>query len=138
MPSRYSGAETFDIGMEVGDVQETSLFETDLDKSSLHPRQHARHLTLVDVADQSLAFVALQMELAQHTVFEHRHAHFKRRCVDYNFALHRSDFPDAEETIVNTAQPSGVRPAPACRWSELEVVADKWISRKACSESVGP
>ena len=125
------GAETFDIGMEVGDVQEAGLFESDIDERRLHPGQHARDFALIEVADQPLALVALQVELAQYAVFEHRHAHFKRGCVDYNFALHRSNFPNGAVTTVNTARRPGIQPAPSCRWSGLEVAADNKVSRES-------
>ncbi|MNF70837.1 hypothetical protein D3C84_527640 [compost metagenome] len=48
--------------------------QADVDEGCLHPRQHANHFTLVDVADDAAPLGALNMHFLKNTVLHHRHA----------------------------------------------------------------
>jgi hypothetical protein len=75
-------------------MQERGPLETELDERRLHPRQHARYLSFIDVADQPAAARAFDQDLLQHAAFDERRANLARRRVDQNLlALHRA--PDA-------------------------------------------
>jgi hypothetical protein len=70
---------------DVGDVQERRALEADLDEGALHARQHARHPSEIDVADQAARAHALHVELLHDALLEHRDARFLRRYVDEDF-----------------------------------------------------
>jgi hypothetical protein len=123
------GAKTLHPRGEVRDVQEARLLEPDIHECRLHPGQHARDLALVKIADEPLALLAFEMELGKNAVFEHRHPHFERRCIDYDFAFHRSDLPDGPEGTINADEQRIIQPGPGRWWSRSEVVAFDNISR---------
>ena len=97
-------AETFDAGMEIGDVEEARLLEPDIDERSLHPGQHARDFALVEITDQPLPLVALEVELAEDAVFEQPYPHFEGRGVDYDFAFHGVIFRTVPSWTSSTAR----------------------------------
>src|SRR5690606_2827848 len=68
--------------------QEGGAFEPDLDERGLHPRHHPLHLALVDVADHAATPAALDVQLLQHAVLDHRDAGFARGDVDQDLFAH--------------------------------------------------
>ncbi|KJJ14802.1 hypothetical protein HMPREF3156_01913 [Neisseria sp. HMSC06F02] len=67
---------------DIDDVQKRGAFQTDVDKRALHSGQHAAHHAQINIADQTMAAVALYMQLADIVFFQHRHTCFLRRNVD--------------------------------------------------------
>ncbi len=76
---------------DVRSVQERRPFEAELDERRLHSRQHARHLSLIDIADQAAPAGALDQDFLQHTALDERRADLARRRVDEDLlAFHRA------------------------------------------------
>ena len=73
---------------DVGDMQEGSALEADLDERALHAGQHAGNAAKINVADQAAMTGTLDVQLVDHTVIEHCHARLLRRDVDENFLSH--------------------------------------------------
>ena len=73
---------------DVGDVQERRTFQPDFHKCALHARQHARHPTQINVADNAAMARALNVQLFDHAVIKHRHARFLSRDIDEDFLSH--------------------------------------------------
>ncbi|MCY1443943.1 hypothetical protein D9M71_603860 [compost metagenome] len=55
-------------------VDKGGAIQADVDEGCLHPRQHANHFTLVDVADDATPLGAFNMHFLKNTVLHHRHA----------------------------------------------------------------
>src|SRR6185437_5686182 len=72
----------------VGDVQECGTLETDIDEGRLHPRQHAGHAALVQIADQAPSAATLDVELLHHAFFHQRGARLGGRHVDEDLHAH--------------------------------------------------
>ena len=66
----------------IDDVQKRGTFQTDVDKRALHPGQHAAHHAQINIADQTMAAVAFDVQLADIVFFQHRYARFLRGDVD--------------------------------------------------------
>ncbi len=69
-------------------VDECRAVQADVDEGRLHARQHPYHLAFVDIADDATLLRALDVDLLQNTVFNHRHARFHRRDVDQDLFTH--------------------------------------------------
>src|SRR5690606_13569047 len=69
-------------------VQEGRAVQADLDECGLHPGHHPLHLALVDVADHAARPAALDVQLLQHSVLDHRHAGLARGDVDQDLLAH--------------------------------------------------
>jgi hypothetical protein len=74
---------------DVVGVQERGPVEPDVDEGGLHAGKHARHLALVDVADQATPVRALEEHFLQHAVLDQRSAALARRDVDQQLGAHR-------------------------------------------------
>ena len=62
---------------EIRDIKEGVAFESDIDESRLHSRQHAHHAPFINVADDALiAFAALDVKLGNLLVFDDRDLFF--------------------------------------------------------------
>ena len=83
------GVERGDSVVKIRDVQEARLRQTDIDKRSLHPGQHARDLALIDVARQPNLAIALEVEFGQFVILEQRHPHLQCGRVNCDFSFHR-------------------------------------------------
>ena len=66
----------------IDDVQKRRTLQTDVDKRTLHAGQHAAHHAQINIADQTMAAVAFDVQLTDIVFFQHRHARFLRRNVD--------------------------------------------------------
>jgi hypothetical protein len=62
--------------IDVIHVQERRFFETDIDESRLHPGKNAGHTTLIDVANDSFAFGALNENLLNLAILHQSDASF--------------------------------------------------------------
>jgi hypothetical protein len=71
-------------------VKEAGLFEPDINERRLHPRQHSRHPSLVDISGEPAPPISFEVKLRQAAVFEQCDPHFKRGSVDDNLSFHRS------------------------------------------------
>src|SRR5262249_9971039 len=69
-------------------VQESGAPEPDLDERRLHAGQHARHASLVEVADQAAAAGALDVHLLHDAVLEDRGARLARGDVHQDLDAH--------------------------------------------------
>jgi hypothetical protein len=78
-----------DAVLKIRDVEKARFLEPDIDKRRLHPGQHARDLALVDIAGETDLPIALQEELGELIVFEHRHPHLQCGGVNCDFSFHR-------------------------------------------------
>ena len=76
------------VAGNVGRVQERRALEPELDERGLHARQHARHLALVDVADEAAAIRALDQHLLEHAALDECGTHLARRRVDQDLLFH--------------------------------------------------
>ena len=72
------------------DVEEGVALEADVDERRLHAGQHPRHPPLVDVADDAAMVAALEEDLGQPIVFEHRDAGLVRVALDEHLVGHRT------------------------------------------------
>jgi hypothetical protein len=79
-----------DFVLEVRDVKEAGLFEPDIDEGSLHPRQHSRDPSFVDVARETTPPISFEVKLGQAAVFEQCDPHLKCGSVDDNLSFHPS------------------------------------------------
>ena len=57
-------------------MDEPGLFQADIDKSSLHAREHAHHLALVKVAGDAALPSTFDVDFGQDVVFQQRHPGF--------------------------------------------------------------
>ena len=73
---------------DIGGVDETSAFKTDLDKSSLHARHHAHDFAVVDVADRTALVVALNINFLQQALLGERHPRFAGTVIDQDLDTH--------------------------------------------------
>jgi hypothetical protein len=73
---------------DVGDVQECSALEADLDERALHAGKDAGDAPETDVADKPARTRALDVKLLDDALLEHRDARFLRRYVDEDFVRH--------------------------------------------------
>ena len=73
-------------------MQERRALEADIDEGSLHARQHARDLTLVNVADQTTPDGPFDVDLLKNAVFEQRRSHLARGDVDQYLFFRRFFF----------------------------------------------
>ena len=78
-----------DAVLKIRDVEKARFLEPDIDKRRLHPGQHARDLAFVDIAGETDLPIALQEELGELIVFEHRHPHLQCGGVNCDFSFHR-------------------------------------------------
>ncbi|MNV14097.1 hypothetical protein D3C71_1047710 [compost metagenome] len=91
---RQRGCGFIDIGgnrrrpHHIVGVQERRALQPHFDERGLHARHHPLHLALVDVADHATAPTALDVQLLQHAIFDHRHAGFARGHIHQNFFGH--------------------------------------------------
>ncbi|MCY1378498.1 hypothetical protein D9M69_661380 [compost metagenome] len=69
-------------------MQERRTVQTDLDEGRLHAGHHPLHFAFIDIADHATAPAALDVQLLQHAVFDHRDARFARGDVDQDFFRH--------------------------------------------------
>src|SRR5262249_31514173 len=67
---------------EILDVQERRALLADVDERRLHPRQHARDLAEVDVADETLLPFSLDVQLGEDPVLDQRDARLTEIAVD--------------------------------------------------------
>ena len=74
--------DRIDAGEKIGDVQEAGLFQSDIDERGLHPGQHPRHFSFVDISYQAALLVALEIKLGQRVVLDRRHPHLEVAGVD--------------------------------------------------------
>ena len=77
---------------DIGDVEERGALESDLDKRTLHARQHARDATQVNVPDQAAGADALDVQLLHYALLEHGDARFLRCDIDEDFVHVAADF----------------------------------------------
>ncbi len=73
---------------DVGRVQERGALQADVDERGLHARQHARHSSLVNIADEAALVGPLQEDFLQHAVFHQGGACFARADVDEDLGRH--------------------------------------------------
>ena len=81
-------------------MQERRAIQADLDERRLHPGHHPLHLALVDVADHATPPAALDVQLLQHAVLDHRHAGFARGDVDEDLFAHDIARRRAQQLVV--------------------------------------
>src|SRR6266851_1859268 len=55
-------AETFRVGLEIGNMKKARLVEPDVDERRLHPGQHPGHFALINVTRQAAALIALKIK----------------------------------------------------------------------------
>src|SRR3546814_10061697 len=79
-------------------MEERGAVQADLDERRLHPRHHPLHIALVDVADHAARPAALDVQLLQHPVLDHRDAGFARGDVDQDFLAHAGIPPVASRS----------------------------------------
>ena len=82
-------------------VQEGRALKPDVDEGRLHPGQHPKHLTDINVADKSATGGAFDMKILQHSVDKNRYACFAGRTIDQNilYLLHGSLRRPTDQTI---------------------------------------
>ena len=95
------------IAPDVGDVQEGRAVEADVDEGRLHPGQNPRDAPQVNVADQTPAARALDMQFLHHTLLDHGDACFLRCDVDQDLFSHRTSKPKCciNSTTSNSGRP---------------------------------
>ena len=76
------GATVRNTDINIRHVQETGFVQADIDEGSFHSRQHPVYLSLVDVADDSPAGLALNTDFLQSAIFHDRNAGLPGRNVD--------------------------------------------------------
>ena len=69
-------------------MQKSGPLNTYVDKRGLHTRQYAHHLTLINIANQATALIALYGNFLGHAVFYQGYASFHWRNIDKNFSAH--------------------------------------------------
>src|SRR5690606_42029330 len=84
-----------------GRVQERRALQPDVDERRRHAGHHALDPTLVDVANHATAPAALDVQLLQHAVLDHRDAGLARGDVDQYLFAHAA--PVASEPNPNPA-----------------------------------
>ena len=67
---------------DVDDVQKRGAFQADIDERALHTRKDAFDDAQINIADQAMAAVALDVQLADIVLFQNSHTRFLRRDVD--------------------------------------------------------
>ena len=67
---------------DVDDVQKRGAFQADIDERALHAGKDAFDDTQINIADQAVAAVALDVQLADIVLFQNGHTRFLRRDVD--------------------------------------------------------
>ncbi len=85
----YGGLSRFTVSRNVRRVQECRTIEADVHECCLHPGKHARHLPIVDIADQSAARGPFDEDFLQYPVFEQRRPGFRRRHIDQDLLFSR-------------------------------------------------
>src|SRR5258708_2224701 len=80
----------FSVLPDIGDVQERSALQADVDERRLHARQHPRHPPHVDVADQAAARRALDQQLLHHARAGDGDARLLRGDVDEDVFAHEN------------------------------------------------
>jgi len=74
--------------MNVADIQERRLFQVDVHKSGLHPRKHAHHSALVNVAAYTEVRAPLNIKFRDLPVFHEGHTGFKEITIDDELCRH--------------------------------------------------
>ncbi len=88
------GVRRLDAGIRVtrienvGRMQKSGAFQADVDERRLHPRQHPRDTAFVNVADQSAAAGALQIEFLQDAILHDGGARLVHAGIDQNVSAH--------------------------------------------------
>ncbi|MNM69579.1 hypothetical protein D3C81_811770 [compost metagenome] len=100
-------------------VQERRALQPHFDERGLHARHHPLHLALVDVADHATAPTALDVQLLQHAVFDHRHACFARGDIHQNFFGHALHSPLSMELLAAPAVNADNNAAVCCNGSPI-------------------
>ena len=67
---------------DIDDVQKRGAFQADIDERALHAGKDAFDDTQINIADQAVAAVALDVQLADIVLFQNGHTRFLRRNVD--------------------------------------------------------
>ena len=78
---------------DVVGVQERGPLQPQFDEGRLHPGHNPLHAPLVDVADHPAPPAALDVQLLQHAVLDHRHAGLARGDVDQDLLGHGAPHP---------------------------------------------
>ena len=86
--ARLEAVELLDGVDDVGDVEEAVALEADVDERRLHPRQHLRHASLVDVADDAPLALALDEDLGHQVILENGHHRLVPVRGDNHFFVH--------------------------------------------------
>ncbi len=72
----------------IGGMQKSGAFQSDLDKSRLHTRQHPANTAFVDITDQPPLFDAFDQNLLHHAIFDDGNPGFGRSHIDQNLFTH--------------------------------------------------
>ncbi len=91
-PGPHQHFQVIEVLMDVGDVEEGGLFQTDVHESRLHPGKNPDDPAFVNVPADPLLGASFYVELDQDLAFQQSNTGFPRIHVDQDFVGHGSEF----------------------------------------------